>query len=199
VGELERAGVELIVLLAAMHRDDAARIALEVPAIDFVVGSYGGHYTTTEDRVERNAWLLYSGNQGKRLGETRVWIGGPDGPAARPRDAIAPAQPHVSGEPAHARLRELRSGRAGRSGGRGRRGRRGRRGERSGPYAGPQACRSCHAAEHADWQASKHATALATLERQKAAARVTAWAATRPPRACPEDSAERSRRRTSPP
>ena len=167
VAELERSGVDLIVLLAAMHRDDAARIAQEVPQINFVVGSYGGHYTELEDRVQQNAWLLYSGNQGKRLGETRVWIGGADRPARAPQTRLhflnrmypvsQPMLDFVNSVPAAPPEDVQPVVGAGASA--------------PGPYAGPQACRTCHAAEHADWQSSKHATALATLEPQKATTR----------------------------
>lgn len=37
-------------------------------------------------------------------------------------------------------------------------------------YVGSEACRSCHASEHAKWQAHPHASALATLEKEGKAA-----------------------------
>ncbi len=80
VAELERAGVEQIVLLAALHKNDAAQLLEAVPQIDFVVGSYGGVFTNREETAG-NGWLLYSGNQGKRVGETRVWLDGSGGVA----------------------------------------------------------------------------------------------------------------------
>jgi 2',3'-cyclic-nucleotide 2'-phosphodiesterase (5'-nucleotidase family) len=65
--------VDLVVLLAAMHRDDARRLARDLIGIDFVVGAYGGVFTTERDQ-EGETWILYSGNQGKRIGETRVFL-----------------------------------------------------------------------------------------------------------------------------
>ena len=71
--QLGQEDVELVVLLAAMHRDDARRLVNDVPGIDFVVGSYGGVFST-EHEAEPNTWILYSGNQGKRIGETRIFL-----------------------------------------------------------------------------------------------------------------------------
>jgi 2',3'-cyclic-nucleotide 2'-phosphodiesterase (5'-nucleotidase family) len=64
---------DVIVLLAALHKEEAKRIVRAVPEIDFVVGSYGG-IITARDEKEGETWLLYSGNQGKRVGETRVYL-----------------------------------------------------------------------------------------------------------------------------
>jgi 2',3'-cyclic-nucleotide 2'-phosphodiesterase (5'-nucleotidase family) len=65
--------VHVVVLLAALHKNDAVALAREVPGIDFVFGSYGGLVTTTEER-HGDATLLYCGNRGQRLGETRVFL-----------------------------------------------------------------------------------------------------------------------------
>jgi 2',3'-cyclic-nucleotide 2'-phosphodiesterase (5'-nucleotidase family) len=73
LAKVKAKGVDVVVLLAAMHRDDARRLAQENPGIDFVVGSYGGVFTTQRDQ-EGETWILYSGNQGKRLGVTRVFM-----------------------------------------------------------------------------------------------------------------------------
>ncbi len=67
--------VDVVVMLAALHKEEAKRIVRTVPGIDIVVGSYGGLYTTREDR-HNDSWLLYSGNQGKRCGESRLYFGG---------------------------------------------------------------------------------------------------------------------------
>ena len=69
-----RPQVDLVVLLAALHKEEAKRIVRAAPGIDFVVGSYGG-MITTQDELEGSTRLLYAGNQGKRLGETRVYLG----------------------------------------------------------------------------------------------------------------------------
>jgi len=72
VSEL-RPRVDLIVLLAALHKEEAKRIVQAAPGIDFVVGSYGGMISAREE-MEGSTRLLYAGNQGKRLGETRVYM-----------------------------------------------------------------------------------------------------------------------------
>lgn len=73
VAALKAKGVDLIVLLAALHKQDASEILEANPEIRFVVGAYGGVFTTREEKAGEG-WLLYSGNQGKRLGETRVYL-----------------------------------------------------------------------------------------------------------------------------
>jgi len=73
VKALRKDDLDLVVLLAAMHRDDARRIVNDVPGIDFVVGSYGGVFST-EHEAQADSWILYSGNQGKRIGETRIFF-----------------------------------------------------------------------------------------------------------------------------
>jgi hypothetical protein len=65
--------VDLVVLLSAFHKDDAKRLAEAVPGIDYVVGAYGGIFSTTVEKAG-GATILYSGNQGKRLGEQRVFL-----------------------------------------------------------------------------------------------------------------------------
>jgi 2',3'-cyclic-nucleotide 2'-phosphodiesterase (5'-nucleotidase family) len=71
VRRMEQEGARTIVVLAALPKEDAARLAADVPRIDFIVGSYGGFFTQEPEQLG-STWLLYSGNQGKRFGETRV-------------------------------------------------------------------------------------------------------------------------------
>jgi 2',3'-cyclic-nucleotide 2'-phosphodiesterase (5'-nucleotidase family) len=159
VAELKKTGVEIVVLLAALHRDDAARIAEAVPELDFVIGSYGGHYTSKEDAVG-DAWLLYSGNQGKRFGETRVYRDD-DGTLAQwsrmhlltrmyPSDLsmveFVNAVPSVSEEVA-AKQSVTAADPA----------------TRGGPYVGSESCKSCHASEYEQWEQTAHAHAFETL------------------------------------
>lgn len=68
-----RERADVVVLLAALHKDDARAIAAAVPGIDVVIGSYGGIYTTRDER-EGGTLLVYAGNQGKRIGETRLYL-----------------------------------------------------------------------------------------------------------------------------
>jgi len=158
VEKLRAAKVDLVVLLAALPREDARRLVQDVPGVDFVVGSYGGDYTTTKER-QGNTWILYSGNQGKRVGETRVYLRG----AAIEQDTklhmltstypsdesmleFVNSIPRVAPEPLPTVGRVHRTPAAG------------------GPYLGSQTCEGCHGSEAADWAASAHATALETLE-----------------------------------
>jgi len=156
VERLAARGVDVIVLLAAMHQEDARRLVEEVPGIHFVVGSYGGAVTETGQLAGRTH-LLYSGNQGKRIGETRVWLeGGAIGsqttrmhfmtaayPTSQPMldfvnrelETSAPAAPAAAASAPAVRM-----------------------------YVGSDACRTCHASEHAGWSGTAHASAVATLD-----------------------------------
>lgn len=72
--EQMKKSADVVVLLAALSKSDATQIVTEVPGIDFVLGSYGGAYDYNEALVS-GARIYYSGNQGKRMGETRVYLG----------------------------------------------------------------------------------------------------------------------------
>ena len=65
---------DVVVLLAAVNRDDAARLSREIPGIDLVFGAYGGIYDTTY-RKDAGPPVLYTGNQGRFAGEMRVFLG----------------------------------------------------------------------------------------------------------------------------
>jgi len=64
---------DVIVLLAALHKADAKRITAMTDGIDVVLGSYGGAFSV-RDEQSGGAWLFYTGNQGKRMGETRLYF-----------------------------------------------------------------------------------------------------------------------------
>ncbi|HEX4823218.1 MAG TPA: hypothetical protein VFV19_02790 [Candidatus Polarisedimenticolaceae bacterium] len=66
-----RAKSDIVVLLAAVSKEDAHDIAKSAPQIDFILGSYGGIYNTLEES-EGPVRILYTGNQGKRIGESRI-------------------------------------------------------------------------------------------------------------------------------
>jgi len=76
-----RKQADVVVVLAALHKDDARAIAHEVPGIDFVLGAFANMISGTEDEVEGTTHLLYVGNQGKYVGESRVSIA-PEGKIA---------------------------------------------------------------------------------------------------------------------
>ena len=73
MADLSKEQVDVVVLLAGMNKTDSKSIAGQVPGIDFVLGSYGGMVTAAEETVG-NATILYCGNRGQRIGETRVFF-----------------------------------------------------------------------------------------------------------------------------
>jgi 2',3'-cyclic-nucleotide 2'-phosphodiesterase (5'-nucleotidase family) len=66
-----RAKSDLVVLLAGITKEDAHDLAKRFPDIDLIVGAYGGVFNTVEES-EGKTGVYYTGNQGKRIGETRV-------------------------------------------------------------------------------------------------------------------------------
>jgi 2',3'-cyclic-nucleotide 2'-phosphodiesterase (5'-nucleotidase family) len=64
---------DIVVLLAALHREDAKKIAAKVEGLDLVLGAYGGAFSVRDEAVGKT-WIYYSGNQGKRIGETRLFF-----------------------------------------------------------------------------------------------------------------------------
>jgi len=66
-----RAKSDVVVLLAALSKDDAHELAKRFPDLDLVVGAYGGIYNTVEE-TEGRTDIVYTGNQGKRIGESRI-------------------------------------------------------------------------------------------------------------------------------
>jgi len=68
-----RQKADIVVLLAALSKEDAHEIAKAFQDIDLVLGSYGGIYSTMEER-EGRVRIVYTGNQGKRIGESRLTL-----------------------------------------------------------------------------------------------------------------------------
>jgi 5'-nucleotidase/UDP-sugar diphosphatase len=66
-----RKEADLVVLLAAISKEDAQDLAREFPEIDLIVGAYGGIYSSVEEN-EGPVRIVYVGNQGKRLAESRI-------------------------------------------------------------------------------------------------------------------------------
>jgi 2',3'-cyclic-nucleotide 2'-phosphodiesterase (5'-nucleotidase family) len=70
---LRKKKVDVVVLLAALHKNDAASLARSVPGIDFILGSYGGLVTNAPETLG-DTTVLYCGNRGQRIVETRVFM-----------------------------------------------------------------------------------------------------------------------------
>jgi 5'-nucleotidase len=67
-----RKKADVVVLLAALHRDDARALVRSVPGVDFVLGAFANTISGMEDEVEGATQLRYVGNQGKYVNESRV-------------------------------------------------------------------------------------------------------------------------------
>jgi 2',3'-cyclic-nucleotide 2'-phosphodiesterase (5'-nucleotidase family) len=66
-----RAKSDIVVLLAAVSKEDAHDLAKQFQDIDLILGAYGGVFNTVEEN-EGRVGIYYTGNQGKRIGESRV-------------------------------------------------------------------------------------------------------------------------------
>ena len=66
-----RAKSDIVVLLAALSKEDAHDLAKRFTDIDLILGAYGGIFNTVEEN-EGRVGIYYTGNQGKRIGETRI-------------------------------------------------------------------------------------------------------------------------------
>jgi len=62
---------DLVVVLASLSKEDAHELAKQFQDIDLLLGTYGGIYNTVEEN-EGRVRIYYSGNQGKRIGESRI-------------------------------------------------------------------------------------------------------------------------------
>jgi 2',3'-cyclic-nucleotide 2'-phosphodiesterase (5'-nucleotidase family) len=68
-----RAKSDVVVLLASISKEDAHDLAKRFQDIDLVLGAYGGIFNTVEEN-EGRVRIYYTGNQGKRIGESRVTL-----------------------------------------------------------------------------------------------------------------------------
>jgi len=157
LAKLREKKVDLVVLLAALHRDDARRIVAAVEGIDFVVGSYGGVFMIEKEK-DRESWILYSGNQGKQIGETRIFLR--DGEKVPdPVNVLHYLSDSYPVDPEMARyVNGISLNPAGR--------RSGVAAELGGPYVGSESCRKCHIVPTRQWSATAHASALTTLKQK---------------------------------
>ena len=68
-----RAKADVVVLLAAIAKDDAHQLAKRFTDLDLILGAYGGMYNAVEEK-EGRVGIFYTGNQGKRFGESRILL-----------------------------------------------------------------------------------------------------------------------------
>ncbi|MCP3982380.1 MAG: hypothetical protein GY716_24015 [bacterium] len=155
--------VDLVVVLAALHRDDARRLIGEFPGIDYVIGSYGGLVTTATER-EGSTWIVYAGNQGKRIAESRMFLGG-DGEI---KDQVT--RMHVMGTqyPYDQPMLDFVNSVFKRDTPKGAAAKVGTAADPArGPFVGTAVCRTCHEQAYEQWKGTGHARAVATLAQQK--------------------------------
>lgn len=68
-----RSKADVVVLLASMHEKEVRTMLRAVGGIDLVLGAYGGIVSTT-DRPEGTTPVVFAGNQGKYVGESRLYV-----------------------------------------------------------------------------------------------------------------------------
>lgn len=70
-----RAKSDVVVVMAAIAKDDAIALAAKLQGVDLMLVAYGGVYSTVEEK-SGSVRMLYLGNQGKRVAESRVTLDG---------------------------------------------------------------------------------------------------------------------------
>jgi 2',3'-cyclic-nucleotide 2'-phosphodiesterase (5'-nucleotidase family) len=70
-----RAKSDVVVVMAALAKDDAVALASKLQGVDLMLVAYGGVYSTVEEK-SGSVRMLYLGNQGKRVAENRVTLNG---------------------------------------------------------------------------------------------------------------------------
>jgi 2',3'-cyclic-nucleotide 2'-phosphodiesterase (5'-nucleotidase family) len=70
-----RAKSDVVVVMAALAKDDAVALAAKLQGVDLMLVAYGGVYSTVEEK-SGSVRMLYLGNQGKRVAENRVTLDG---------------------------------------------------------------------------------------------------------------------------
>jgi 2',3'-cyclic-nucleotide 2'-phosphodiesterase (5'-nucleotidase family) len=68
-----RKNSDVVVLLASLAKEDAHDIAKQFQDIDLILGAYAGEFSTVEE-IEGRVRIYYTGNQGKRMGESRITL-----------------------------------------------------------------------------------------------------------------------------
>ena len=156
-------------VLATLEPEEARALAREVPGIDLVLGAFGAiQLSNVEVRgqgPENPARMIYVGNQGKKLGEVRVFLG-EDGIPEKINASLVTLGKNVPDDPSlgdlleknRAALNEINRLKAPRTGG----------GKEEAPYEGAsyvlsETCRKCHEEAYRVWEETKHARAFQVL------------------------------------
>jgi hypothetical protein len=160
---------DLVVALVTLEPDQARALARELPGIHLILGGFGAMLTPTQDvagdtKVGESR-ILYAGNQGKKIGEVRIFLAEKNRPEKLERDLVGlgrriPDDPdlmdlvdrnriaineiHKAAAPLvdAARIREMYEGKS---------------------YVQAESCKDCHEEEYRLWKQSRHAHAFQTL------------------------------------
>jgi hypothetical protein len=170
-----RSRADLIVILSGLDLDTARNLARKVKEIDLILGGQGGRETRTDDFPEDTSIgrtrIQYVGDQGKNVGEVRLFLSDKRTIASMQRSLVSLTREWPD-EPVLARLMEAVKedvnayNRA--------------QAEARSPFAvperpaaglpaytGSERCRECHEEEFAIWSKSAHAHAFEVLVREK--------------------------------
>ncbi len=64
---------DIIIIMAALAKDETHLLAKEIPGIDLILASHGGIFTAGKE-VEGSTDIVYTGSQGGRLFELRLYL-----------------------------------------------------------------------------------------------------------------------------
>jgi cytochrome c554/c'-like protein len=164
-----RKKADLLVVLATLEPEQAKNLVKEVPGIDIVLAAFGAVQTVSgetspESRVVQTK-IVYAGNQGKKVGEIRVFLGR-EGKPTRMETNLVSLGRIVPDDPALMDLVEknrfaineihrkeaplVDSSKMTAMGNQ--------------VYVKVENCKSCHEEAYQVWEGSKHATAFKILE-----------------------------------
>jgi hypothetical protein len=179
VADLRRRA-DLVIALSQLGGEEDARLAREVPGIDIILGGFT-RLSTQTPRFEGGTMILQSGSKGMHLGRLALrivpgrrggWTAGADarGGEARvyewrlvPLDAAVPDHPVLAAlldrHREQQRVRNIAAQAAAPEPAPG--------APADPAYVGAVACGACHPVQLRQWSESKHARALAALERKR--------------------------------
>ncbi len=153
---------DIIVILAAMSKDETHLLAKEVPGINLILASYGGILSVARE-VEGETEIVYAGNQGKRIAEIRLYMGD-DKKVAEIMKQIHYLSPKYPDDPKLLELQNEAMKKVGEI-------TRARRPQSASATTAPpvpeyvhgEGCKGCHEEQFNIWENSRHANSFMTL------------------------------------
>ena len=163
-----REKVDIIIVLAAMAKDETHLLAKNIPGIDIILASHGGIFTAGKE-VEGSTQIIYTGNKGGRIFELRLYLDDQN----KLSDMVKHAHYLTRGYPDDKemlnfvtetlqKVNEIRKQRKPQHG-------RGSQKPAIPSFVTAKKCKTCHEEAFAIWEKSKHANAfLLVVEKGKA-------------------------------